>query len=75
MRRGHNTQEMTMTATLKTYDVFRSENRGEGRTDHVGVVSARNGDEAEEIAKSEIECPVTCHLWVSECEQEEPVSA
>lgn len=64
-------QGMTMAATVKRFDVFCSENRGAGMTDHVGVVSARNEHEAKEIATAEIDCPARCHLWVSECEPAE----
>lgn len=61
---------MTATAT-KTYDVFRSENRGEGSCDWVGTIEADTERDALERAKLTYECSRVCSLYVSEADHDD----
>jgi hypothetical protein len=51
---------------MKTWDVFRSENRDGGRTEHVGTVEADTSTGALGMAEGQMECPASCYLWVIE---------
>lgn len=62
---------------MKTYDVFRSENRANGRSDHIGEVEAIDSDNAIVEAQARFECSSIYSLTVEErsvccayCDQE-----
>lgn len=52
-----------MTETIKTWDVFRTENRANGRTDHAGTVDAVDADEALREAQARFEYDAVHHLF------------
>lgn len=60
-----------MPTTKTTYDVYRTENRAEGRTDHVGQVEGETAEQALEIAEGLYECRSTSHLWVRDHQPED----
>lgn len=49
---------------MVTYDVYRTENRAEGRTDHLGTVEAETAEAALAEAQAREECRPTQRLWV-----------
>lgn len=55
---------------MQSYDVFRSENRAGGSTEHVGTIEAIDADNALEMAQAYHECDHVHHLWVDEASNE-----
>lgn len=56
---------MTST-TVRLYDVFRAENRTNGRIDHLGQIEAVDAEQAQYEANGQFECRDTCSLYVRE---------
>lgn len=59
-----------MTSTKTTFNVFRIENRKSGREEWVGTVDADDAETAKIEADAQFDCPITCHLHVSEADSE-----
>ena len=59
---------MTDSKTIKTYNVFRTENQGGGSAHHLGEIEAHSEKVALELATLEFECRGTSHLYVEEVE-------
>jgi flavin reductase (DIM6/NTAB) family NADH-FMN oxidoreductase RutF len=51
---------------MKTYDIFRAENRANGYEDHVGRIEAPTEADALAEARATIECDATHHLYAAE---------
>ena len=49
---------------MDTWNVFRSENRAGGYTQHVGMVNAPDEEAAQDEAAAQFDCLRTHHLWV-----------
>lgn len=56
---------MTTNKTVRTWDVFRDENRAGGSSEHVGTTQAPDGEAAQWNAEREFECRPTQHLHVT----------
>ena len=54
--------------TIKTYNVFRTENQGEGSTHHLGEIEAHSEKVALGLATLEFDYRGTSHLHVEEVE-------
>ena len=55
---------------MKTYDVTRCENRKGGHSEHIGTIDAPSEEFALAWTEGKLECPETCRLIVSECDEQ-----